>query len=76
LSRTRRLGVDDREVRSLSRRGFSHALSGGEAAWGKGDDLEVGEAEFWGIVTVDGKSSLHFGIMNVDTEEPISKIDR
>jgi hypothetical protein len=76
LSRTRRLGVDDREVRSLSRRGFLHVLSDGEAAGGKGDDLEVGKVEFWGIVTVDGRSSSCSGIMNVDTEEPISKIDR
>jgi hypothetical protein len=51
-------------------------LSGGEPAWDKGDDLEVDEAEFWGIVTVDGRSSSCSGVMNVDTEEPISKIDR
>ena len=76
MSRTRRLGVDDREVSSLSRPGFLPVLSGGEPAWGKGDNLEVGDAEFWGIVMVDGKSSSCPGIMNVDTEEPISKIDR
>lgn len=76
MSLTRRLGVDGREVSSLSRLVFLPVLSGGEPAWDKGDDLEIGEAKCWGIVTVDGRSSSFSGVMNVDTEEPISKVDR